>query len=166
MVIRNCFSEKKLPLTKTSRIRSLTCFKHQTNMNVAPIFVGISLVSESSTKNSFQKLDTMRLLKIYICFIHPPEPNTHFFRPKVQDIKTILVASRAREFLGLEKFCFCSLEKVMLKKRKSCITLQKSHSLHVLFFQILSFPVLLFAHLSNTATPFCDRVLMLKYKTV
>ena len=161
MVIRNCFSEKKLPLTKTSRIRSLTCFKHQTNMNVAPIFVGISLVSESSTKNSFQKLDTLRLLKIYNMFHQPAGAKYTFFQAQGPGHQNDFSCQQGQRIFRAGKICFCSLEKVMLKKRKSCITLQKSHSLHVFFFQILSFPVLLFAHLSNTASPFCDRVLML-----
>ena len=161
MVIRNCFSEKKLPLTKTSRIRSLTCFKHQTNMNVAPIFVGISLVSESSTKNSFQKLDTLRLLKIYNMFHQPAGAKYTFFQAQGPGHQNDFSCQQGQRIFRAGKILFLFTRKSNAQKEEVMYYFTKISLFTCFFFQILSFPVLLFAHLSNTASPFCDRVLML-----
>ena len=118
MVIRNCFSEKKLPLIKTSRIRSLTCFKHQTNMNVAPIFMGISLLSESSTKNCFQKLDTLRLLKIYNMF-HPPAGAKYtFFQAQGQGHQNDFSCQQGQRIFRAGKILFLFTRKSNAQKEE------------------------------------------------
>ena len=118
MVIRNCFSEKKLPLVKTSRIRSLTCFKHQTNMNVAPIFMGISLLSESSTKNCFQKLDTLRLLKIYNMF-HPPAGAKYtFFQAQGQGHQNDFSCQQGQRIFRAGKILFLFTRKSNAQKEE------------------------------------------------
>ena len=45
----NSFSGKKLPLNENSRINSLTCFKHQININVALLSCLLLVISLLST---------------------------------------------------------------------------------------------------------------------